>query len=81
MSTAAPTPFPPLNLPAIDALLLDTTPYLSCDGCFEQMDSYVEARVHDPAHDDPAMETHLRGCRACTEEADGLVHLLVGHDG
>ncbi|MEO7422301.1 MAG: hypothetical protein ABIU87_07895 [Ornithinibacter sp.] len=81
MSSTAPTPGPPLNLPAIDALLLDTTPYLSCDGCFEQVDSYVEALVHDPAHENQAMETHLRGCRACTEEADGLVQLLGGHAG
>lgn len=81
MSTSAPLPGASLTLPVIDALLLDSTPYLSCDSCFEQMDAYVEARLHDPSHDDRAMEAHLRGCPACTEEADGLVHLLVGRAG
>lgn len=78
MSTSAATPGTPLTLPVIDALLLDTTPYLSCESCFEQMDAYVEARVNDPSHDDRAMEAHLRGCPACTDEADGLVDLVAG---
>ena len=60
----------------MESLLLDTTPYLSCDDCFEQMDSYVEAVLADRSHDDPAMAAHLRGCPACAEEADTLRELL-----
>lgn len=81
MSPAAFAPGAPLTPSAIDALLLDTTPWLSCEDCFEQMDTYVEALVHDVSHDDPAMAAHLRGCPACTEEADSLIQLLAGHLG
>ena len=71
----------PLTASAIDALILDTTPWLSCEACFEQMDTYVEAVLHDPAHKDPAMAAHLRGCPACAEEADTLIDLVTGTPG
>ena len=61
----------------VEALLLDTTPWLSCDDCFEQMDRYVEALQRDRRHHDPPMEAHLRGCPACAEEADALLDLLA----
>jgi hypothetical protein len=76
------TPPPrPQALPptAVDALLVDTTPWLSCDDCFAQMDTYVEARLSDPHPRDAAMDQHLRGCAACDEEARSLVALLT-HD-
>ena len=57
---------------AVDALLLDTTPWLSCDDCFARMDTYVEALLSDPHHRDAAMDKHLRGCAACDEEARSL---------
>jgi hypothetical protein len=81
MSTTPPTPGPPLGQAAVDALILDTGPWLSCDDCFERMDTYVEALVDDASYDDPAMAGHLRGCPACAEEADALVELLTGHHG
>ena len=37
---------------AVDALLLDTTPWLSCDDCFRLVDRYVEALLSDV--DEPA---------------------------
>ncbi|GAA2156877.1 hypothetical protein GCM10009826_19470 [Humibacillus xanthopallidus] len=61
---------------AVDTLLRDTTPWLSCEECFERMDTYAEATVADPAHVDEAMDTHLRGCAACDEEARSLIDLL-----
>ena len=61
---------------AIDALLLDTAPWLSCDECFERMDTHVEALLRDPGHHDPAMDKHLQGCAACNEEAKSLLALL-----
>ena len=76
MSTTSPTPRPPLDPAALDALLHDTTPYLSCDDCFEQVDGYVEAVLNDPGHDNPAMAGHLRGCPACAEEAESLTELV-----
>jgi hypothetical protein len=72
----APSP-PPLDDDAVSALLLDTTPWLSCDDCFARMDTYVEALLTDPNHWDPAMDHHLRGCAACDEEARSLTALLV----
>jgi hypothetical protein len=67
---------PPLTPSAVDALLVDTTPWLSCDGCFERMDRHVEALLADPHHRDDAMEHHLDGCAACAEEARSLLDLL-----
>ncbi|GAA2037692.1 hypothetical protein GCM10009740_32030 [Terrabacter terrae] len=75
---------PPLPGPAaldgssVDALLQDTTPWLSCEECFERMDAYVEAAVHRSPQQDEAMATHLRACAACHEEAQSLVDLLRG---
>lgn len=61
----------------IRSLLADTSPYLSCDDCFDQLDEYVERRLADPHHDDPAMAAHLAGCGACAEEAATLRELLT----
>jgi hypothetical protein len=61
----------------LDALTVDTEPWLSCDDCFERMDEYVERQLTDPTYVDIAMGTHLSACAACAEEADSLYHLLV----
>jgi len=61
---------------AVESLLQDTTPWLSCEECFERMDTYAEAALHDPQHRDEAMTAHLRGCAACDEEARSLIDLL-----
>lgn len=62
----------------VDKLLLDTSPYLSCDECFEQLDVYVEQLAANPQHVDKPMQVHLHGCGACAEEADTLLDLLLG---
>ncbi len=62
----------------IAALLADTSPYLSCDECFDRIDEYVERRIADPHYDDPTMRVHLAGCGACAEEAAALHELLDG---
>lgn len=66
--------------PVVDALLIDTSPYLSCDECFDQLDVYVEKTLADPSHQDLAMQVHLRACAACAEEAETLTELLVEND-
>ena len=76
MSTPARARDPQLTRESVAALLRDTTPWLSCEGCFERMDAYAEAAVADPGHVDEAMATHLRGCAACDEEAQSLIELL-----
>jgi hypothetical protein len=65
-----------LNAETITSLLADTSPYLSCDDCFAQIDEYVERRTADPHYEDPAMKAHLAGCGACAEEAETLRDLL-----
>jgi hypothetical protein len=66
---------------AVGQLLLDTSPWLSCDDCFHLMDRYVEALLGDPGHDLPAMRAHLAGCSACAEEALSLLLLIADEDG
>lgn len=68
-----------LSAEIITSLLVDTSPYLSCDDCFARIDEYVERRAADPRHGDPAMNAHLAGCGACAEEAATLRELL-DHD-
>lgn len=61
---------------SVDALLRDTTPWLSCDECFERMDAYAEAVVRGSTAHDQAMDRHLDACPACDEEAQSLIELL-----
>jgi len=77
-------PLSPLSHIVARRLTLDTEPYLSCDDCFDQVDSYVEALLSDPDHhrsDLVAMRTHLAGCAACAEEARSLIGLVAEQDG
>lgn len=65
-----------LSAETIAGLLADTSPYLSCDDCFAQLDVYVERRRADAHFEDSAMAAHLAGCGACAEEAATLQELL-----
>jgi hypothetical protein len=66
-----------LDAETITSLLADTSPYLSCDDCFAQLDEYVERTLADPRYENPAMRAHLVGCGACAEEAATLHELLA----
>ena len=76
MNTSAHQPIPRR---AVESLLLDTTPFLSCVECFERLDTHVEALLAG-APIDPAMDRHLAGCAACADEAAAL-RQLVEEDG
>lgn len=65
-----------LDAETIAQLLVDSSPYLSCDDCFARIDEYVERALADPRHHDVAMEVHLAACSACAEEAETLRELL-----
>jgi hypothetical protein len=67
---------PTLTPAAVAGLLADTTPYLSCDDCFDRLDVHAERQLADPGYVDPAMRAHLAGCGACSEEAEALLDLL-----
>jgi hypothetical protein len=78
MSATSPEPSVVLPPSAVEALLLDTTPWLSCEECFERMDGYVESLVRDSTPQDRAMHRHLLGCAACDEEVRSLLALVEG---
>ncbi|GAA5164180.1 zf-HC2 domain-containing protein [Ornithinimicrobium tianjinense] len=60
---------------ALERLLLEDGPYLSCEECFERLDVYVESRLAGgPAQ--PDLEAHLRACPACAEDVASLTALL-----
>jgi hypothetical protein len=65
-----------LSAEQISRLLADTSPFLSCDDCFAQLDEHVERTLADPQDQDAAMRAHLAGCGACAEEAETLRELL-----
>jgi hypothetical protein len=51
---------------------------LTCEGCFEQLDRYVELELSGRGADVavPRMRSHLEGCSACREDRDSLAALL-----
>ena len=65
-----------LTATTAERLLVDTSPYLSCDECFARIDEYVDHLANVPGHRDVLMETHLRGCGVCAEEAAALAELV-----
>jgi hypothetical protein len=64
----------------VATLTADTVPYLSCDECFDRIDTYVEQVAANPEHRDVAMQKHLRACGVCADEATALTELLAGAD-
>ena len=67
----------PLDREAVDRLLVDTEPWLSCDDCFDHVDAYVEQLLAGRLDAMPAMRVHLGGCPACAEEAATLLLLAA----
>jgi hypothetical protein len=70
----------PMSPQVARRLILDT-PYLSCDDCFNLVDTYVDELLTDSDYDQPAMRTHLAGCAACAEEARSLIMFVAEQDG
>jgi hypothetical protein len=63
---------------AAERLMTDPGPYLSCDECFEQVDTRVEALLAGVAEPlTPAFRGHLLGCAACLDEASSLAELAA----
>ena len=53
-------------------------PELTCERCFEELDSYVELEVAGGDADAaiPGMRAHLEGCSACAEDHESLRALV-----
>jgi hypothetical protein len=49
-------------------------PEVSCDECFDQLDTYVEVELAggDPDAAVPGLRAHLDGCPACREDYESL---------
>lgn len=63
----------------LNRLLGPTGPELSCEACFDQLDTYTELELSGHNADDrvPGMRAHLEGCPACAEEHDSLLALIA----
>lgn len=67
----------PLQPDAINRLLANTEPWLSCDDCFEQLDLAIEDVLSAAAPLAETVRVHLAACPVCREEAQSLVTLVA----
>jgi hypothetical protein len=67
----------------IDGLLGPEEPEVGCEGCFAELDRYVELELAgaDPDTELPGVRAHLAGCLACREEHQSLRDLLADDAG
>jgi hypothetical protein len=61
---------------AIEQLIRDTSPYLSCDDCFDQVDRRIDALLESGSALPEDFRNHLLGCDACREEGRSLAALI-----
>lgn len=71
----------PFNREAIEGLLANSDPWLSCDDCFDGHDAVIEELLASNTQPDEAFRVHFHACPACLEEARSLVALIAtDHD-
>lgn len=61
----------------IAALTAAGEPWLSCDGCFDELDGAVDALAGGARLLDEPLRVHLARCPACLEEAETLLVLAA----
>ncbi|MEZ5155748.1 MAG: hypothetical protein R2718_06530 [Solirubrobacterales bacterium] len=63
----------------LSELLGPAGPEVSCEECFELLDSYVDVELcgGDPNARLPGMRNHLAGCPACQEDFESLRDLAA----
>jgi hypothetical protein len=73
----------PLSLTPEDIRRLTavTDPWLSCDDCFDAVDSVVEGVVLRAGTMSEAFRVHLLSCSVCCEEAEALATLVAADHG
>jgi hypothetical protein len=61
-------------------LLGPAEPEVTCDECFDQLDTYVEVELAggDPNAAVPGLRAHLDGCPACREDYESLRAYVSG---
>lgn len=67
-----------LSPEAVGRLTVHTEPWLSCDDCFELVDTAIVAVLDSTARLPEAFRVHLLGCSVCHEEAQSLAALVAG---
>jgi hypothetical protein len=72
---------PDLTPDAVRRLIAVTDPWLSCDDCFDILDTVVEGVVARGVRMDPRFAVHLNACSVCCEEAGSLVSLIAPEHG
>ena len=73
---------PPDFRDMVENLVGPTAAELSCEQCFEVLDSYVELELAGAVADRmPLMRAHLRGCSACRDDYDSMIALLLADPG
>jgi predicted anti-sigma-YlaC factor YlaD len=65
--------------PQIERLLGPTGFEVTCEGCFDLLDQYVDLEVsgNDADAHLPGMSEHLMGCPACREDHESLRDLVL----
>jgi hypothetical protein len=71
----------PLTKKAIDNLLTNTDPWLSCDDCFNGHDVVIEELLASGTPPDERFRVHFNACAACLEEARSLAALVAADHG
>jgi hypothetical protein len=66
---------------AVERLIADTEPWLSCDDCFDGIDVVVEGVLDRTQPMSTAFRAHLGACSVCWEEATSLVTLVADEHG
>ena len=71
----------PDNERLIGRLLGPAGQEVTCDVCFDQLDSYVESELagRDADAELPGMRSHLEGCPACAEDHESLIAFVSRH--
>jgi hypothetical protein len=74
------TPEPPRR--SIEELLGPSGFEVTCDQCFELLDSYVDLELEGADADArlPGLRAHLAGCPACLEDYESLRDLVRAGD-
>jgi hypothetical protein len=72
----------PLTPEAVRRLTAMTDPWLSCDDCFDEIDTVVEGILTTQRDSlSEAFRVHLLSCSVCCEEAEALATLIAADHG
>lgn len=65
----------------VERLTLTVGPWLSCDACFDQVDTVVDDLLILNIPMQARFRAHLQSCPACRDETRALIELAATDDG